>query len=411
VNGHPEQTGISGGDPIAGLRAALRTSRPGADVELLQRAYDVAARWHQGQTRRSGDPYITHPVRVATILATLGADDQMLCAGILHDTLEYTPCTHAELRHHFGAGIATMVAEHTTLSHISRRQTRPVSQAMAAIRSTDARVVVMRMADRLHNMRTLQFLPQAKQLRKAREVLDIFVPAAQQLHIDTIGSELETLAFAALIRSRPAPAPCHRAIVALDIERSTSRPDPVKAEFRVMLYELFDAALRTADICRCHRDQFMDRGDGLLALIHRADRALEALLVNQVIPVFSRYLASYNASLPPQRQLRVRVVVHHGEVHYDANGCFGEALDVAFRLLDAPRVKMALKTASGPLLLVVSGDIYRSVIQHDHDGTGQAAFHRLLSADIAGKQHPGWIHIPRIPPNIAWPAPPERHSW
>ena len=203
----------------------------------------------------------------------------------------------------------------------------------------------------------------------------------------------------------------HRAIVAVDIECSTSRPDPVKAEFRVMLYELFDAALRSADICPRHRDQFMDRGDGLLALIHRADRALEALLVCQVIPVFSRYLASYNASLPPQRQLRVRVVVHHGEVHYDANGCFGEALDIAFRLLDAPRVKMALKAAPGPLLLVISGDIYRSVIQHDHDGTSQAAFHRLLSADIAGKQYPGWIHIPHNPPNTAWPAAPERHNW
>lgn len=301
TNGHPAQAGASEGDPIAGLRVALRTFRPSADVELMRRAYDVAAQCHQGQTRRSGDPYITHPVKVATILAGLGADDQMLCAGILHDTLEYTPCTRAELRRDFGAGIATMVAEHTTLSQISRRQTRPVSQAMAVIRSTDARVVAMRMADRLHNMRTLQFLPQAKQLRKAREVLDLFVPAAQQFNMDTVGSELEALAFAALIRNRRASLSCRRAIVALDIECSTSRPDPVKAEFRVMLYELFDAALRSAEIYPCHRDQFMDRGDGLLALIHGADRALEALLVNQVLPVLSRFLTSYNISLPPSR--------------------------------------------------------------------------------------------------------------
>jgi hypothetical protein len=394
VNGHPAQTGASAGDPIAGLRIALRTSRPSADVELLRRAYDVAARCHEGQTRRSGDPYITHPVKVATILARLGADDQMLCAGILHDTLEYTPCTRAELRRDFGAGIAAMVAEHTTLSQISRRQARPVSQAMAAIRSTDARVVAMRMADRLHNMRTLQFLPQAKQLRKAREVLDIFVPTARQLDMDTVGSELETLAFAALIRNRPARLPCRRAIVALDIERSTSRPDPVKAEFRIMLYELFDAALRSAEIYPCHRDQFMDRGDGLLALIHQADGELEPLLVNWAVPTLSRFLTSYNANLPPQRQLRVRMVVHTGEVHYDANGCFGEALDVAFRLLDAPRVKTELKMAPGPLLLVISGDIYCSVMRYGYHGTGQRAFNRLVNADIAGKQHPGWIHIP-----------------
>jgi hypothetical protein len=394
VNGRPAQTGASESDPIAGLRAALRTSRPGADVELIRRAYDVAARCHWGQTRLSGDPYITHPVKVATILAGLGADDQMLCAGILHDTLEDTPCTFAELRRDFGAGIATMVAGHTALSRISRRQARTVPQAVAAIRSTDTRVVVMRVADRLHNMQTLQFLPQEKQLRRAREVLDIFVPAAQQLSMDTIGSELETLAFAALLRNRSAPLPCRRAIVALDIERSTSRPDPVKAELRIMLYELFDAALRSVEIYPCHRDQFIDRGDGLLALIHPQERAPEAMLLARVVPVLSRFLTSYNASLPPQRQLRVRVVVHEGNVQYDANGCFGEALDVAFRLLDAPRVKMALKTAQGPLLLVVSGDVYRSVVRHGYDGISQRPFRRLVSADVAGTRHPGWIYIP-----------------
>jgi class 3 adenylate cyclase len=184
-------------------------------------------------------------------------------------------------------------------------------------------------------------------------------------------------------------------VVALDIERSTSRPDPVKAELRIMLYELFDAALRSAGIHPGHRDRFIDRGDGLLALIDPVD---QALLLNRVVPVFSQLLTSYNASLPhpggPQRQLRVRVVVHTGEVHYDANGCFGEALDIAFRLLDAPRVKTALKAARGPLLLVVSGDVYGSVVCHGYDGIDHRAFRRLVTAQIAGNQHRGWIHIP-----------------
>jgi class 3 adenylate cyclase len=183
--------------------------------------------------------------------------------------------------------------------------------------------------------------------------------------------------------------------VALDIERSTSRPDPVKAELRIMLYELFDAALRSAGIHPGRRDRFIDRGDGLLALIDPVD---QALLLNRVVPVFSQLLTSYNASLPhpggPQRQLRVRVVVHTGEVHYDANGCFGEALDIAFRLLDAPRVKTALKAARGPLLLVVSGDVYGSVVCHGYDGIDHRAFRRLVTAQIAGNQHRGWIHIP-----------------
>jgi len=396
VNGRPPQTSTPEGDPVAELREALLTTRPGADLELIRRAYDVAAHCHQGQTRRSGDPYITHPVTVATILAGLGADDQTLCAAILHDTVEDTPCTLATLKRDFGAGISTMVAEHMALDHISGR--RRVGQAMAAIRSTDTRVVTIKVADRLHNMQTLQFLQQAKQLRKAREVLDFFVPVTQQLSMATVTSELETLAFAALIRTRPARMPCHRAIVALDIEGSTSRPDPVKAELRTMLYELFDAALRSAGIYPRHRDRFIDRGDGLLALIHPVVQAPKALLLNRVIPVLAEFLTDYNASLPhlsrPQRQLRVRVVVHAGEVHRDANGCFGEALDIAFRLLDAPRVKRALKTAQDPLLLVVSGDIYGFVVRHGCDGIDQSAFRRLVSPQVAGNRYPGWIQIP-----------------
>ena len=140
--------------------------------------------------------------------------------------------------------------------------------------------------------------------------------------------------------------PHYRAIVALDIERSTSRPDSVKAELRNKTYELFDTALHAAGIHKRHRDRYIDRGDGLLALIHPVDQVPKALLLNRAIPALSSLLADYNASLPDpsrlQRQLRVRVVTHAGDVRYDANGCFGEALDVAFRLLERrPRQKSA----------------------------------------------------------------------
>lgn len=199
----------------------------------------------------------------------------------------------------------------------------------------------------------------------------------------------------------PIPAaglPRHRTIAALDIECSTSRPDSVKAELRDSIYELFDAALHSAGIHRRHRDRFIDRGDGVLALIHPVDRVPKVLLVNRAIPAFSRLLTEYNASLPhssrTQRQLRVRVVVHAGEVHYDTNGCFGEALDVAFRLLDAYRVKRALRDTADPLILVVSGDIYRSVVRHDYDGIDQHDFRRLVRVQVAGHRYPGWIHFP-----------------
>jgi hypothetical protein len=163
-------------------------------------------------------------------------------------------------------------------------------------------------------------------------------------------------------------------------------------------YELFDAALCTAGSHKRHRDRYIDRGDGLLALIRPVEQAPKALLLNHAIPALNRLLTDYNASLPrssrPQRQLRVRVVAHAGDVHYDANGCFGEALDVAFRLLDAIPVKKALLETASPLILVISGDIHSSVVRHGYDGIDQQAFHPLVRVQIAGKRYPGWIHIP-----------------
>jgi len=190
--------------------------------------------------------------------------------------------------------------------------------------------------------------------------------------------------------------PRHRAIIAVDIEQSTSRPDPVKAELRRTLYDLFDQALRSAGIHRRDRDRFTDRGDGLLALIHPVDHAAKPILLNRAIPVLAQLLADYNASLPragrAHRQLRVRVVMHAGEVHYDGNGCFGEALDIAFRLLDAPGVKKALRAAADPLTLVISGDIYRTIVRHGYDGIDPHAFRLLIRVHVAGHRYPGWIH-------------------
>jgi hypothetical protein len=192
--------------------------------------------------------------------------------------------------------------------------------------------------------------------------------------------------------------PLHRAIVALDIESSTIRPDPVKAELRSKAYELLDLALRTAGIDELYRDPFIDRGDGILALIHPVDQVPKAAVLNQALPALTRLLAEYNTSLPrhskPQRQLRMRVVVHAGEVHYDVNGCYGETLDVAFRLLDAPPVKKALKATANPLVLVVSQEIYSTVVRRGYDGIDARSFQQLVRVRIGEKRHPGWIYIP-----------------
>ena len=191
--------------------------------------------------------------------------------------------------------------------------------------------------------------------------------------------------------------PCYRTVVALDIERSTSRPDPVKAYLRAKIYELFDAALCSAEIHKRHRDRYIDRGDGILALIHPVDQAPKVLMLNRTIPVLNRLLKEYNASLPrpSEQQLRVRIVMHAGEVHYDANGCFGETLDIAFRLLDSAQVKRALRATADPLTVVVSGDIYRSIVRHGYNGIDQSAFHPLARIQVAGNRYRGWIYIPR----------------
>ena len=200
-----------------------------------------------------------------------------------------------------------------------------------------------------------------------------------------------------------ADLPYYRAIVALDIESSTTRPNPVKGELRNKAYELFEVALCGAGIGQRYRDRFIDRGDGILALIHPVDQAPKALLLNEAIPLLSRLLAEYNAGIPrhslPQRQLRVRVVVHAGEVHYDANGCFGEALDVAFRLLDAARVKRALRESGDPLVLVISGEIHSSVVRHGYAGLDDQSFQPLVRVNVAGRRYPGWVRAPEhVPP-------------
>jgi (p)ppGpp synthase/HD superfamily hydrolase len=193
-------------DALAILRKVLRITRPDADTARISHAYDVAAFYHQGQTRLSGDPYITHPLAVATILAENGADDAMLCAATLHDTIEDTPYTLPALNCDFGSEVAALVEGTATPQNTEAR-------VMATMTSADSRVLAIQVADRLHNMRTVQYIPKAKQLRKARESLDIFAPVAARLSMGTIEAELETLANATIKRHQQAGSASGRLLV------------------------------------------------------------------------------------------------------------------------------------------------------------------------------------------------------
>ncbi|MGO8956517.1 MAG: RelA/SpoT family protein [Streptosporangiaceae bacterium] len=186
------------------LVKTVRTTHPKADIRLIERAYDLAARLHAGQSRRSGDPYITHPLAVATILAELGMNHDTICAALLHDTVEDTQYTIGQLREEFGEDIAALVDGVTKLDKVKygdAAQAETVRKMVVAM-SRDIRVLVIKLADRLHNMRTLRYLPRAKQEQKSREVLEIFAPLAHRLGMNTVKWELEDLAFATLYPKR-----------------------------------------------------------------------------------------------------------------------------------------------------------------------------------------------------------------
>jgi GTP pyrophosphokinase len=186
------------------LIKTIRATHPKADVRLIERAYDVAAYWHRNQKRKSGDPYITHPLAVAAILAELGMNTDTISAALLHDTVEDTPYSLAELRGDFGEDIAALVDGVTKLDKVKYGDSAEAEtvRKMVVAMSRDIRVLVIKLADRLHNMRTLRYLARDKQERKSRETLEIFAPLAHRLGMNTIKWELEDLAFATMYPKR-----------------------------------------------------------------------------------------------------------------------------------------------------------------------------------------------------------------
>jgi GTP pyrophosphokinase len=204
------------------LSRTIRANHPKADLRGVQRAYEVAEQAHAGQMRRSGDPYITHPLAVTTILAELGMDTTTLVAALLHDVVEDTAFGLPDIEKEFGPDVAHLVDGVTKLDKVDFGGEAMVAEAetirkMVVAMARDPRVLVIKLADRLHNMRTLRHLPAQKQERKARETLEIFAPLAHRLGMNTIKWELEDLAFATLYPKR------YDEIVRLVADRAPSR--------------------------------------------------------------------------------------------------------------------------------------------------------------------------------------------
>jgi len=221
------------------LIAIVRAHHPKADLGVLERAYETAERMHQGQWRKSGDPYITHPLAVTTVLAELGMTTPTLCAALLHDTVEDTTYTLAQLRADFGDEVAALVDGVTKLDKVKygdSAQAETIRKMVVAM-SKDIRVLVIKLADRLHNMRTLRHVKKESQARKARETLEIFAPLAHRLGMNTIKWELEDLAFSTLHPK------VYDEIVRLVAERAPARDD-----FLTSVIEGVDADLKAAKI-------------------------------------------------------------------------------------------------------------------------------------------------------------------
>ena len=185
---------------LEALFRSVRANHPKADLALLERAYLTAEKMHGSQMRKSGDPYITHPLAVTTILADIGMTEPTLAAALLHDTVEDTSYTLDQVRQDFGDEVARLVDGVTKLDKVKYgdfAQAETIRKMIVAM-SRDIRVLVIKLADRLHNMRTLRYVRQETQERVARETLDIYAPLAHRLGMNTIKWELEDLAFSTL---------------------------------------------------------------------------------------------------------------------------------------------------------------------------------------------------------------------
>ncbi len=222
------------------LFRVVRQTHPKADLRIIEQAYDVAERHHRGQVRKSGDPFITHPLAVTTILAELGMTPPTLCASLLHDTVEDTPYTLEQLRQDFGDEVAHLVDGVTKLDRVAYGESAQAEtvRKMVVAMARDIRVLVIKLADRLHNMRTIKYVKPASAERSARETLEIYAPLAHRLGMNTLKWELEDLAFATLYPK------VYDEIVRLVTDRSPSRDDYLEGVISFLQGDLKDAKIR-----------------------------------------------------------------------------------------------------------------------------------------------------------------------
>ncbi|NGN69246.1 bifunctional (p)ppGpp synthetase/guanosine-3',5'-bis(diphosphate) 3'-pyrophosphohydrolase, partial [Streptomyces sp. A7024] len=269
-------------DALEHVAKAHRAYFPDADLDTLSRAYLLAELSHRGQMRKSGEPYITHPLAVTLILAELGAETTTLTASLLHDTVEDTDVTLVQVREEFGEEVCYLVDGVTKLEKVDYgAAAEPETfRKMLVATGSDVRVMSIKLADRLHNMRTLGVMRPEKQARIARVTRDVLIPLAERLGVQTVKTELEDLVFAIL----------HPEDYAATRERlleHAARPDPLQdtaEELRGILGEARIAAqvqLRPRHVVSVHRVRLKRAGQGEHGELRQSDFARLLVLVEE----------------------------------------------------------------------------------------------------------------------------------
>lgn len=227
------------GEDLAELIRTVRQNHPKSDSSLIERAYNTAEKYHEGQKRKSGEAYITHPLAVARILADLGSGPATIAAALLHDTVEDTEYSIDQLRVDFGEEVGLLVDGVTKLDKMKFGDTAQAEtmRKMVVAMSKDVRVLVIKLADRLHNARTWGFVEPESARRKAQETLEIYAPLAHRLGIATIKNELEDISFSVLYPK------VYEEIVSLVKQRN-----PLRSEYTETVIEEIDSELRDAKV-------------------------------------------------------------------------------------------------------------------------------------------------------------------
>jgi GTP pyrophosphokinase len=324
---------------LEGLLTELTAQRGDVGVELVTRAYRVAAAAHEGQKRRSGEPFIMHPVGVAKICVELRLDEETIAAALLHDVVEDTDITIDTLRDEFGAEIAALVDGVTKLTRV-QFQTREQAEAenyrkMVVAMAEDVRVILIKLADRLHNLRTIEYLGKQKQIQKSKEALEVYAPLAHRLGIHALKWELEDLSFQTLhprkyseiktmVAERRADREGHVAEAADVLRRELEKVDiPVDISGRAKhFYSIYDKMTRkgrefneiydlTAMRVIVERDGEEGTRDcyGALGLIHSLWKPMPGRFKDYIaMPKFNGYRSLHTTVIGPEgRPLEIQV--------------------------------------------------------------------------------------------------------